>query len=104
MNKETFVKLATAYMAQENYEDEYRDTIYKLAEKYHQERDFLGLPFGTNPIMDTVLTLLGEEFSYFCYDCEGSFDEYNKRITYKDGSHPNVHSFEELYDLQEAGL
>ena len=97
MNKETFVKLAEGYIKQEKYEDEFRDTIKALAGKHKQEVDFLGLPLGTNAIMSPVLDALGDDFSYFHYDCKDDFNKFNKNIVFKDGSHPNVRSLSGLY-------
>ena len=99
MNKETFVKLAEGYIRQENYEDEFRDLVYSTADKHGQEKDFLGLPLGTSRIMNPVLDILGDDFSYFHYDCRGSFEKFNNNIKLADGSHPNVHSLEDLYDF-----
>lgn len=97
--KETFVKLAEGYIRQDKYEDEFRDMVNDLAEKHKQDIDFLGLPFGTNAIMSPVLDALGDDFSYFHYDCGDDFNKFNKNITLKNGSHPKVHSLEDLYDF-----
>lgn len=107
MNKETFVALASAYIAQEEYEDDFRNTIGALARKHEQEQDFLGLPFGTNAIMNPVLEALGDDFSYFHYDCSDDFDRFNRNVTLADGGHPNVHSLEDLFEFakdKETGL
>lgn len=97
MNKETFVKLAEGYLAQEKYEEELQDVIRSSAVSHGQEIDFLGLPVGTNLIMSPVIDVLGEDFSYFCYDCNRDFNKFNKGITLKDGTHPNIRSLSGLY-------
>lgn len=99
MNKDIFVKLAEGYIRQESYEDEFRDLIYSTAGKYDQDKDFLGLPLGTNKIMNPVLDILGDDFSYFHYDCRNDFERFNNNIKLADGGHPNVHSLEDLYDF-----
>ena len=107
MNKENWIKLAKGYIAQEAYEDEFRDKIGALARKHDQEQDFLGLPFGTNAIMSPVLDALGEDFSYFHYECADDFDRFNKNTTLADDTHPNVHSLEDLFEFakdEETGL
>lgn len=99
MNKDIFVKLAEGYIRQESYEDEFRDLVYSTAGKYGQDKDFLGLPLGTNKIMNPVLDILGDDFSYFHYDCRNDFERFNNNIKLADGGHPNVHSLEDLYDF-----
>lgn len=99
MNKENFVKLAEGYIRQENYEDEFRDLVYSTAGKYGQEKDFLGLPLGTSKIMNPVLDILGDDFAYFHYDCKDDFGKFNNNTELADGSHPDVHSLEDLYDF-----
>lgn len=102
MDKETFVKLANGYIRQESYEDEFRDLVYSTADKHGQEKDFLGLPLGTSRIMNPVLDILGDDFAYFHYDCKGSFEKFNDNIKLADGSHPDVHSLEDLYDFAKG--
>lgn len=99
MNKETFIALAKAYMRQERYEDEYFKALKDIAKKHKQEIDFLGLPMGSSLIMRPVADALGDDFSYFWYDCRGSFEKFNKGVVLADGSHPNVKSLEDLYDF-----
>ena len=101
MDKETFVKLAEGYILQEKYEDEFRDMVNDLAGKHKQDVDFLGLPFGTNAIMSPVLDILGDDFSYFHYDCGDDFNKFNKNITLKDGSHPKVRTLAGLYKFSK---
>ena len=99
MDKETFIKLAEGYLAQEKYEDELQDEVRAMAVKHKQETDFLGFPVGTNLIMSPVLDALGEDFSYFCYDCNKDFNKFNRGITLEDGTHPNIHSLSGLYNF-----
>lgn len=98
IKKEQFVKLAQACLNQDNYEHELRDKIESIAEKYKQDTDFLGLPMLCDELISAVIDVLGEDFSYLLYDCQGDFDEFNKNTTNNDGSHPDIHSLEELYD------
>ena len=97
IRKEDFIKLAKGFIQQDRYEDELRDIIHATAKKYKQELDFLGLPLATGVIMSPVLDILGDDFSYYWYDCGGDFDKFNSNITLEDGSHPEVHSLSDLY-------
>lgn len=101
MDKETFVTLAKAYMRQERYEDDYFKALKDIAKKHKQAIDFLGLPMGSDLIMRPVLSVLGDDFAYYCYNCKGSFKEFNKWVERADGSHPNIKSLEELYDFSK---
>lgn len=97
--KKEFVALAEGYIKQEKYEDEFGNAVRNLAVEHKQETDFLGIPFGTNAIMSPVLDVLGEDFSYYHYDCGDNFNKFNKNIKLADGSHPNVRSLGGLYEF-----
>lgn len=99
ITQKQFVKLAGAYIQQDKYEFDVLDTIRSVAEKHKQETDFLGLPYRCGFFMEAVLDILGDDFSYYHYECEDDFEEFNSRITLKDGSHPSVHSLEDLYNF-----
>lgn len=99
ISKEQYVHLAEAYIQQEKYEDELRNTIKLTAKKYGQRGDFLGLCSGDGIIMEAVLDLLGDDFSYYFYECDGDFAKFNDGVCSMEGKHPNVHSLEDLYDF-----
>lgn len=100
LDKETYIKLAKAYSKQEMYEDKVRKSIKTIAGEQGVYLDFIGLPVSTNPIMDTVLDILGDEFAYFFYECDRSLKEYNSKITLNDGSHPKARDFGDLWELE----
>lgn len=99
ISKSDFIKLAEAYRRQEAYTTELLDKIEATAKKYGQATDFVGLPFDNDNLTDAVLDILGDDFSYFNYDCGGDFNAFNKRITMPDGSHPMVECLGDLYDF-----
>lgn len=101
LSKEAFVKLAEAYSKQEKYENELKNSVHSLAEKYKIYAGFIGLTNTSDLIMDVALDLLGDDFSYYFYDCDGSFDRFNKNTTLADESHPNVSNFEELWEFSQ---
>ena len=105
LNKEAFIKLAEAYSKQENYEKELSNNLEAINEKYKVYMGFIGLSSSSDLIMDVVLDLLGEDFSYYFYDCDESFDKFNKNTTLADGTHPNVKDFGDLWEFsQEYGI
>lgn len=75
--------------------------FYSLAEKYKIYTCFIGLTNTYDLIMDVALDLLGDDFSYYFYDCRESFDKFNKNITLADGLHPNVSNFGELWEFSQ---
>lgn len=99
ISKSSFIKLAKAYRKQEAYTTELLDKIEATAKKYGQATDFVGLPFDNDNLTDAVLDILGDDFSYFNYDCRGDFNAFNKKITMSDGSHPMVECLGDLYDF-----
>ena len=101
LNKEAFIKLAEAYSKQEKYENELKSSVYSLAEKYKIYTCFIGLTNTSDLIMDVALDLLGDDFSYYFYDCRESFDKFNKNTTLADGLHPNVSNFGELWEFSQ---
>lgn len=101
LNKEAFIKLAEAYSKQENYEKELSNNLEAVTEKYKVYMGFVGFPSASDLIMDVVLDLLGEDFSYYFYDCNESFDKFNKNTTLADGVHPTVKDFGELWEFSQ---
>ena len=101
LNKEAFIKLAEAYSKQENYEKELSNNLETINEKYKVYMGFIGLSNSSGLIMDVVLDLLGEDFSYYFYDCNESFDKFNKNTTITDGTHPTVKDFCELWEFSQ---
>lgn len=101
LNKEAFIKLAEAYSKQENYEKELSNNLEAVAEKYKVYMGFVGFPSASDLIMDVVLDLLGEDFSYYFYDCGEDFGKFNKNTTLADGTHPNVKDFGELWEFSQ---
>lgn len=98
MTKEEWVKLAEAYADESSYWEELYLSKRKLATKYHIETDFIGNDYFFGPLALAALEMLGDEFSYWCDECGRDFDVFNSKITHPDGSHPDVHSLEDLYE------
>lgn len=103
MTKKDWLKLAYAYMDEAGYWHELYKTKIRLAEEHDIDTDFIGNDYFSGPMTSAVEDLLGEDFCYWCYDCSKNFDEFNKKTTLQDGSHPNVHSLEDLYELSQEG-
>lgn len=101
LSKEAFIKLAEAYSKQENYEKELSNNLEAVTEKYKVYMGFIGFPGSSELIMDVVLDLLGDDFSYYFYDCNESFDKFNKNTTLAGGTHPNVKDFGELWEFSQ---
>ena len=80
LSKEAFIKLAEAYSKQENYEKELSNNLKAVTEKYKIYTGFIGFPISSDLIMDVVLKILGEDFSYYFYDCNEDFNKFNERI------------------------
>ena len=102
LSKEAFIKLAEAYSMQENYEKELSNNIETANEKYKVYMGFIGLSNSSDLIMDVVLDLLGEDFSYYFYDCNQSLDMFNRNTTLADGTHPNIKDFGELWEFSQG--
>nr|DAT48865.1 MAG TPA: hypothetical protein [Caudoviricetes sp.] len=101
LNKEAFIKLAEAYSRQENYEKELSNNLETVNEKYKVYMGFIGLSNSSDLIMDVVLDLLGEDFSYYFYDCKENFNKFNKNTLLEGGKHPNVNNFGELWEFSQ---
>lgn len=101
LSKEAFIKLAEAYSNQEKYENELNSSLKSITKKYDVYLDFVCLPIDSGLIMNVVLDLLGDDFSYYFYDCNKDFDRFNKNTTLADGSHPNVKDFGELWEFSQ---
>lgn len=100
MEKRVWLKLAKAYVEDDLYYEELNDAIRAAADRHGICRDFIGLLFDGGNLADVTLEVLGNEFSYWFYECGKSFDKYNEN-TEVDGVHPNAKSLEDLYDLTE---
>ena len=101
LSKEAFIKLAEAYSKQEKYEKELSNNLEAINEKYKVYMGFIGLSSSSDLIMDVVLDLLGEDFSYYFYEYDESFDKFNKNTTLADGTHPNIKDFGELWEFSQ---
>lgn len=102
VDRPTFVTLANAYVKDFGYLNELDNTTRALADKYSIEKDFLGIPYFGGNLFNVVLDLLGDDFSYWFYDCEKSFDKFNENVTFSDGSHPDIHSLEDLWKFSKG--
>lgn len=105
LNKEAFIKLAEAYSKQEKYENELNSSLEAITNKYDIYMDFVGFPISSissSLIMNVVLDLLGDDFSYYFYDCNESFDKFNKNILLEGEKHPTVKDFGELWEFSQG--
>lgn len=103
MRKTDWLKLAKAYIAESGYWHELYEAKIRIAKAHSIDTDFIGNDYFSGPMVSAVEGLLGEDFCYWCYDCNKNFEAFNKRVTLADGTHPNVHSLEELYELAQEG-
>lgn len=103
MRKKDWLKLAYAYIYEAGYWSELYKTKIRIAEEYTIDTDFIGNDYFSGPMTSAVESVLGEDFCCWHYDCNKSFEAFNKRVTLADGSHPNVHSLEELYEFAQEG-
>lgn len=103
MTKTEWLKLAKAYIAESGYWHELYELKIKTAEKHGIGTDFVGNDYFDGPLTTAIEDLLGDDFCYWYYDCDQSFEAFNKRTTFADGSHPNVKSLEEIYDYDQEG-
>lgn len=101
VDEATFVALAEAFIKDYSYLDELDNAQRELADKFGIEKDFLGLPYFGGNLFTAVSNLLGDDFSYWYYDCEQSFEKFNDGVTLKDGTHPDVHSLSDLWDFSK---
>jgi len=101
MTKSEWLKLTKAYIAEAGYWYELHKTKIRIAKAHSIDTEFIGTDYFSGPMSSAVEGLLGEDFCYWYYDCDQSFEEFNKRVTFADGSHPNVHSLEELYEFAQ---
>ena len=101
LSKEAFIKLAEAFSKQENYEKDLRSHLNLITKRYEICMGFIDLPNTSELIMDVLLDLLGEDFSYYFYEYDASFTKFNKNTTLADGTHPNVKDFGELWEFSQ---
>ena len=101
LSKEAFIKLAEAYSKQENYEKDLRSHLTLITKRYEICMGFIDLPNTSELIMDVVLDLLGDDFSYYFYDCNEDFNKFNKNTILGDETHPNVKDFGGLWEFSQ---
>ncbi len=101
MTKTDWLELADAYIAEAGYWHELYKEKIRIAEAHNIDTDFIGTDYFSGPMVSAAEHLLGEDFCYWCYDCNKNFDEFNKRTTLQDGSHPDVHTLEDLYGFSK---
>ena len=101
LSKEAFIKLAEAYSKQENYEKEVSNNLETINEKYKVYMGFIGLSSSSDLIMDVALDLLGDDFSYYFYDCNEDFNKFNKNTILGGETHPNVKDFGGLWEFSQ---
>lgn len=98
LSKEQWVSLAKAVWQDNRVLDEISEAKRRINKKYGLDTDFVGEDYGYLHTLTVAVEILGEEFDYFLYECDGDFKTFNERVTYiADGSHPDVHSMEDLY-------
>lgn len=102
LSKEAFIKLAEAYSKQEKYEEELSNNLETVTEKYKVYMGFIGLSSSSELIMDVVLDILGEDFSYYFYDYNEDFNKFNKNTILGSGTHPNVKDFGGLWEFSQG--
>lgn len=106
LTKEQFIRLANAYQKDDEYISTLDSFMRENAERFGIETDFLGLDFGFGSnLFREVYSLLQDEddnFGYWLCECDKDWDKFNKNITLLDGTHPNCHSFEDLYDFMNS--
>lgn len=101
LSKEAFIKLAEAYSKQEKYEKELSNNLETINEKYKVYMGFVGFPSASDLIMDVALDLLGDDFSYYFYDCNEDFNKFNKNTILGGETHPNVKDFGGLWEFNQ---
>ena len=99
IDKETWVKLAEAQIADRRYAEDLYDAKRRLAKHYNIEADFIGLDIFSGRANEAVDELLGEEFEYFMYECGGDWEEYNARCSSCAEEWKYVDTLEELYNI-----
>ena len=102
LDKETYIKLAEVYCKQQKYEEEVKESVLELARKHGVYTDFIGLCSNADLVMNVLYKILGDNFNYFFYECDRSFEKFNNNITLADGSHQNVQSFGDLWEFENG--
>lgn len=103
VNKEVFIKLAQAYINQDAYEDDVYEAVVDAAKRHNVTHDFLGNMLNTDVIMGAVLDVLGDDFSYFYFECDADFEKFSENVD-EDGIHPEVRDLSDLYDFATGTL
>lgn len=99
MTKREWLKLAKAIVDEKAWFEELFDAKIKIAKKHGGDTDFIGNDMFAGPVYLAVEPLLGDDFSYWLYDCGGSFATFRHNVTLKDGASPKVHSLADLYEF-----
>ena len=72
MKKTDWLKLADACITEAGYWHELYDTKIRIAEEHGVDTELIGTDYFSGPMTSAVETLLGEDFCYWCYDCNKS--------------------------------
>lgn len=99
MTKKEWLKLAEAMVEEKAWFEELYDAKVGLARKHGGDTDFIGNDMFAGPVYLAVESLMGDDFTYWLYECGGSFADFRVRVTLKDGSSPEVYTLEDLYDF-----
>lgn len=114
MNKDSWLALAEAYCKDQKYYNMADAAVRNVREKMKEEDEYTDFdyqspfsPYQAELLINGVLKVLGDDFSYWFYDCNRDFDKFNEGITLADESHPSVHSLSDLFEFakdKETGL
>lgn len=99
MTKDEWVKLAEASAREHGWFRELYEAKISIARKHGGETDFIGNDFFCGPLRDVTDKILGEDFCYWLYECDGSFAVFNTSVYLDGNKHPNITSLEDLYDF-----
>lgn len=100
LNKENWLVLAKLAIEENSYIDDLDDAIRKVCKEHEHATDFIGTPYDATHVLTVIVGLLGSEFEYLLWDCNADLEQYNKNITFEDGSHPNIKTLEEFYEME----
>ena len=74
MNKESWLILAKAFIVDQDAWKEMSEALSRIARKANTDFDFRDLPYNAEQLTGGVVSVLGEEFSYWYYDSEKDFE------------------------------
>lgn len=96
LDKDTWMRLATAFMDDNAYLHAVYELKMELADKFGQEKDFIGSDILFPKLAQVVVELLGYDFEYWFVECDRDYDRFNEgAVDVKD----NIHSLEDIYEL-----